>query len=243
MLSEKPWKPDLVVRLLAGLFSSMLLGVLVVSGYGAAFGEAGKAHRDLVIFVAGVLTFHGVGLALVHVFVRQHGIGWAEAFGFRDQRMARTVFLGVVCAMVMLPIALSLSELSAAVMRQLQMPVEAQQAVKVMQASQSMAELVLHGLAAILIAPLVEELVFRGILYPSLKQVGYPKLALWGTSIIFALTHGNLMILLPLTVLAIILTFLYETTNNLLAPIITHGLFNAANYAYLLYQRYEQGTL
>jgi membrane protease YdiL (CAAX protease family) len=70
-----------------------------------------------------------------------------------------------------------------------------------------------------------------------MKQNGYRKLALWGTSLFFAVVHANLALLLPLTVLAVILTFLYETTNNLLSPIITHSLFNALNYAVLIWQR------
>ena len=41
----------------------------------------------------------------------------------------------------------------------------------------------------------------------------------------------------PLTVLAIFLTFLYETTRNLIAPILAHSLFNAANFVLLLLQR------
>jgi membrane protease YdiL (CAAX protease family) len=89
----------------------------------------------------------------------------------------------------------------------------------------------------------VEELVFRGVIYPAIKQRGYPSLALWGTSLFFAFSHNNMMIFLPLTVLAIILTFLYETTRNLLAPILTHSLFNAVNFSFLVWQRHQQGSL
>jgi membrane protease YdiL (CAAX protease family) len=244
MLAEKPWRPDLVVRLLAGIFASMLLGVLIVSGYESfTGGETGQRQRDLFLFFVSVLCFHGVGLVLVDVFLRQHQISWKEAFGFMEPRLTRALFLAVVVAIFMLPVALSLAELSAKLLRQFQMPVEPQQAVRVMQSAGSRVDLVIHGLAAILLAPFVEELVFRGILYPTIKQHVSRTLALWGTSIFFAVTHSNLMLILPLTVLAIILTFLYETTNNLLAPIVTHSLFNAANYAYLVWQRYQQGAL
>ena len=243
MLSEKPWKADLVVRLLAGLFSSMLLGVLIVNGYESIASEAGKRHRDLLVFVVGLFSFHGVGLVLVNVFLRQHGLTWSQAFGFKEPRVARTIFLAVITVIVMLPITLSLTEVSGKILRLFNVPVEPQQAVKMMRVATSHAELLLHGIATILLAPFVEETVFRGILYPAIKQRGYHKLALWGTSFFFALTHSNVVILLPLTVLAIILTFLYETTNNLLAPIVAHGLFNAANYAYLLFQKYQEGML
>ncbi|HEV8543345.1 MAG TPA: type II CAAX endopeptidase family protein [Verrucomicrobiae bacterium] len=243
MLSEKPWKPELVVRLLAGLFSSMLLGVLIVNGYESMASEAGKQHRDLLAFAVGIISFHGVGLVLVHVFLQQHHVSWSEAFGFREPRLPRALFLAVITVIVMLPITLSLTELSRKILVYFQMPVEAQQAVKIMQVATSHAELALHGIATVILAPFVEELFFRGILYPTIKQSRFHSLALWGTSFFFALSHSNLLILLPLTVLAIILTFLYETTNNLLAPIVAHSLFNAANYAFLLFQKYQEGLL
>ena len=78
---------------------------------------------------------------------------------------------------------------------------------------------------------------FRGILYPAIKQSGWPQLALWGTSLFFALTHANVATFLPLTFFAMLLVFLYERTGNLLAPILTHSLFNAANYCALVFQR------
>jgi len=42
------------------------------------------------------------------------------------------------------------------------------------------------------------------------------------------------VILLPLTFLAVVLTLLYEATDNLLAPIFAHGLFNFVNFLYVL---------
>ena len=32
MLSAKPWKPDLVLRLLLGMFASISLGIIIVHG-------------------------------------------------------------------------------------------------------------------------------------------------------------------------------------------------------------------
>ena len=70
---------------------------------------------------------------------------------------------------------------------------------------------------------------FRGVLYPAIKQLGYPRTALWGTAALFAAIHGNLPIFLPLMALGLALALLYEVTNNLLASITAHGLFNAVN--------------
>lgn len=82
---------------------------------------------------------------------------------------------------------------------------------------------------AVFVAPIVEEILFRGILYPAIKQIGYPRLAAIGTAILFALFHVNLVTFASLTAVALGLILLYEFTDNLLAPIIAHSIFNASN--------------
>jgi len=86
-------------------------------------------------------------------------------------------------------------------------------------------------LMAVAVAPIAEEFLFRGILYPSIKQIGFPKLAAVGTALLFALIHVNLLTFASLTAVALVLIVLYEKTDNLLAPIIAHAIFNASNVA------------
>jgi membrane protease YdiL (CAAX protease family) len=83
------------------------------------------------------------------------------------------------------------------------------------------------------LAPAAEEMLFRGILYPAIKQAGFPRLALWGTALLFAAIHLNLVTFFPLMVLALGLTWLYERTDNLWSSIIAHALFNAMNFVIL----------
>jgi CAAX protease family protein len=83
------------------------------------------------------------------------------------------------------------------------------------------------------LAPVAEEMLFRGILYPAVKQAGFPRLALWGTALLFAAVHQNLVTFVPLTVLALALAWLYERTDNLWAPITAHAMFNAMNFVIL----------
>ena len=85
----------------------------------------------------------------------------------------------------------------------------------------------------ILLAPFGEEMLFRGVVYPWIKQAGFPRLALWLSALIFAAFHVNLATFLPLFVLALALTILYERTNNLLAPVCAHALFNGFNFVQL----------
>jgi membrane protease YdiL (CAAX protease family) len=242
MLSEKPWRPDRVLRLIAGFYSAMFLAGIAALGYKEAFPDA--VTNQLVVFAVGTFTFQGVTLVLIHIFLRQHQTTWAEGFGFKEPRLARTIFLGALVSILILPVALSLADFSSRLIRTTTgVTPELQPSVQVVREATSIVQLVVQALAAVVFAPIVEELIFRGVLYPAVKRTYNQKVALWGVSILFAMTHMNFTVILPLTVLAIILTFLYETTRNLIAPIVAHSLFNAANFAYLVYQRYQQGVL
>jgi membrane protease YdiL (CAAX protease family) len=83
-------------------------------------------------------------------------------------------------------------------------------------------------------APVCEEAIFRGILYPFLKQRFQPAFGLWMSSLLFATIHANAMTFVPLTMFALVLVWLYERTETLLAPILIHALFNAANFTLLV---------
>ena len=56
------------------------------------------------------------------------------------------------------------------------------------------------------------------------------------TSVLFAAIHMNVVIFIPLVFLGCVLTWLYERSDSLLAPIVTHAVFNATNFLMLVYQ-------
>ena len=80
---------------------------------------------------------------------------------------------------------------------------------------------------AIIIAPLFEELVFRGIAFPYLvKRVGVAG----GTalvSLVFALIHSHLPSFVPLFMVSSVLCLAYWRTGSLWVSIGMHTLFNA----------------
>ena len=42
-------------------------------------------------------------------------------------------------------------------------------------------------------------MLFRGVAYPFLRDLGWPRAAFWGTAIAFGLIHANRSVLVPLT--------------------------------------------
>lgn len=193
---------------------------------------SGPIHPSVTQMIISALSLQGALLVLLPGFLRENDTSVTEAFGFRKRRLVS--FLGgaaVACAF--LPIARTLQAVSMVLMSRFHLHPEQQQVVQTLAADQGTAGRILFGLITVLIVPVAEEVFFRGILYAGIKQLGFPRLALWGAAIIFAAIHANLASFVPLTLLALALTILYERTGNLLAPISAHAVFNGLNLATL----------
>ena len=82
-----------------------------------------------------------------------------------------------------------------------------------------------------LIAPIAEEVFFRGIVYGFLRRWGI-LLALIGTTVIFVLAHA-IISRIPLTQIVggIVFAVAYEVEGNLMVPITIHVLGNMAIFA------------
>lgn len=106
-----------------------------------------------------------------------------------------------------------------------------QDSVKLLQNSQDMVILSLMAVAAVIVAPICEEIVFRGYLYAFAKKYTGPWIAAACSGLIFAAAHGSLAALLPLFIFGIVLALLYEKTGSIWAPIAVHFCFNGATVA------------
>lgn len=112
-----------------------------------------------------------------------------------------------------------------------------QDAVKLLQESKDPLVIGLMAVAAVIVAPVAEEVVFRGYLYPAAKRFCGPAGGILFSSLVFAAAHGNVVALLPLFILAILLCLIYEFTGSLWACISVHFLFNAATVSMQLLAR------
>lgn len=92
---------------------------------------------------------------------------------------------------------------------------------------------VVMGVAAVIIAPVVEETLFRGFLYGIAKRFSDRWFATIVVSFLFSAMHQHVGSLVPLFVLAVCFTLAYEATGCLLVPVFMHSLFNALNIALL----------
>jgi membrane protease YdiL (CAAX protease family) len=87
--------------------------------------------------------------------------------------------------------------------------------------------------AAVVLAPLLEELMYRVILQGSLERVASPAVAIVGVALVFSAVHNPIDVL-PLVPLALILGYVYHRTRSYLAVVTAHALFNSTMLVLML---------
>ena len=231
-LVARPWKLE-EFKLRAGLLLICAYGGLALSGTAQHIAGSVSQKITLLAMVIGALAFQGASIPLMWLLVRQHGLGVVEGFGLNTNKR-HALLLGATVAFAFLPVALGMQYGIGSAAEALKIKLPLQDAVMVLQLTESWPDRIVFGLVVVVLAPVAEEGLFRGILFPGIKALGYPRVALWVTSVVFALIHFNTLNLLPLLALAIVLAKLYERTGNLLSCIACHATFNLFNFVMLL---------
>lgn len=90
------------------------------------------------------------------------------------------------------------------------------------------------ALLAVLTAPIVEEVIYRGVLYAPIRKAYGVKVAVVAVSLLFVAVHvpqywGGWGVLASLTLLSTGLTVLRAATGSLLPCVVVHTLFNGIN--------------
>jgi membrane protease YdiL (CAAX protease family) len=236
MLSLKPWRAEAVIQLIVGVFVCLGLGVVTVVGLRQAGVAAFQSPDSFACVLVATLSFQGATWILIFIFLKLHDMDWRDAFGLRNAHLLRSLALAVGVLLLVLPVVLGLQQVSVLVLERLGWRPEDQRAVDLLVNADSWWMRGYLAFFAVVLAPVAEEFIFRGLLYPFVKQLGWPKLAWIGVSLLFAFIHLNAPTFIPLFVLALGLTWLYEKTDCLLAAITVHSLFNATNLLILFLQ-------
>lgn len=91
-------------------------------------------------------------------------------------------------------------------------------------------------LRVVVLAPVVEELIFRGVIFSGFQRI-YPSfLAIFFSALLFALFHLNPWQLLPTFLLGLLLGYVRLRSGSLLAAILTHALHNGMVFLSVYYQ-------
>ncbi|MFT7580369.1 MAG: membrane protease YdiL (CAAX protease family) [Myxococcota bacterium] len=226
-------------RVVAGWFLLFVFAGQAIATAGAA---AGSSPRTQVMFGALTTLAHGIiGVVLIYTLARQEdGVQpLAKAFGLSAKPLPRR-WLGLALGLVPgIAFAAFVTEGAFALNTLLfGEPTAPQTTLDLLIRDPSGPTMMLVGLSAVVLAPLAEELIFRGFLYRNLRDRLGPAAGLFVSGAVFGAVHLDPERIIPLTALGVVFGLLYEWTGSLLVPIAVHAVWNFLNLlsVYAIYQ-------
>ncbi|MCW5560170.1 MAG: CPBP family intramembrane metalloprotease, partial [Verrucomicrobiae bacterium] len=197
MLLAKHWRVENVARLLLALATSWLAAGTLAIGLAAAARDRDGAFPPVALLAITGIGFHGMGLFLIHRFLKWEHRTVAGAFG-SDRDPWDAVGRAALWMLAVAPLVYGLHQVAGWLLEVWGWHPNAQQSVELLLGS-GWAGRVVIALFALVLAPLAEEALFRGILFTALRDAGWPKTAYGVASLGFGIIHGNLAALVPLS--------------------------------------------
>lgn len=179
------------------------------------------------VLLAGMISQSVPGMIVLVFLVFRH-ISVIDFFGLKWRKAYLLVLIGPFAA-VFVHVVFVLMEMAgySRIIESVFGEAKQQEIVKIYQETSAVSIRIMLAFAAVIIAPVVEEVVFRGYIYPVCKRYTGRIIATFFASLFFSAVHFNIPALLPLFILAIILTIAYELSGSLWVPISIHACFNA----------------
>ena len=240
LFSPLSWNVPILFRHLIGAFAVYFIVELFLSGVAVSFFRSDLVN-NYIVYASG-LNFGLALLIALSLFAYWRTLPPLVRNGilFRpgQTHSARNDLSQALYAWILaFPLVLSLSQILEEVVRKVfnQVQLPDQMAVRFLKAAfEQPASFFFAVVSIIILAPLVEESLFRGFLQTFIRRHLGPKYAIIVTSACFALFHysagqgyGNISIILSLFTFALFLGFLYEKQGSLLAPMFLHSAFNS----------------
>ncbi len=212
--------------LLLTLFSIWLLVGLGIPWLLATWGLSASRGLAAALLLQS-LGFQIVGLLLLWRFLRNAAVPFGSLLNPQPWRPLLGRALAAYLAM--LPALFLVSALNETILSALGIPFSFQEVIQQFKLLESPIAQGLMVVSIIAVAPVFEETLFRGLLFPWLaKRVGWPAAAL-ASSALFAAIHFHLPSAVPLGVLGLFLCAVQAATGRLIYCVWIHALFNAVN--------------
>ena len=219
--------------LVAALFGGLL--PLVVQ---AATGQ--RELRTLRSFLVGTVAVDLALYGVVYFRFLRPGVVSLDDFGFGQNRLAerfggRVWLAHLVTGLGGGMLIVLLSPLIAALLMRL-FGIEQTQRLEFLWIRELPAsQFALVWVAGVVVAPLVEEIFFRGLLFRAYLEHRGPLVAYVVSSVLFALPHLNLQAFVPIVVLGWVLAWLYRRTGSLTPAWVAHAFNNGVGFLLLRY--------
>jgi membrane protease YdiL (CAAX protease family) len=223
--------------LLDALFAGGLILIVVTQLFSNVESNRIALSRnvDTRSLLLSAVYFWGLILGTILLSLRLRGFRLSTVFGIDQLPLRKSLLWGIALLICALPLILAASYLASYFLHT-DPSTDSQEIIQVFERSSTLSQRLPIILLAVAIAPVAEELAFRGYLYGVMRRYFGAFPALVFTAVLFAIIHLNVPTLFPLFILSCLFTVSYEATGSLLVPMTMHSLFNTLNLVAIAFQ-------
>jgi membrane protease YdiL (CAAX protease family) len=228
-LRTRPWlyyDGIYIMLVLATLFAALMLSTQIMDRCGIVLSQT----SERIIILSETLAMHIITLAAIENMRRKHQCTYRDCFSKPGTSLLKSLKQSFIFYVAIMPPVILAAAAAGYILQILNIPLESQKIIEEFTDPNLpfalRSALVLLAVAA---APLMEEILFRGIALPIAIKHTSPVFAVTAVSLIFAMIHFNLQAIAPLFILAIGLSLSYIYTRNIIVPITIHAIFNTVS--------------
>jgi hypothetical protein len=177
-----------------------------------------------------LFLMESVVCALILVIIYRRSGSLRETLGIEEKKRISEFWTGVFCFLIFLPVIFLSGEFVKLLERLWGVRFPRQPIIELIERVQRPEQLGLLIFMVVVFAPLAEELLFRVFLYGALRKQYGPRPAMMASALIFSVVHFNRFALLPIFVLGLILAYIYEKRQSILAPVAMHMANNGLQF-------------
>ena len=213
----------------------MLYALMALLSFGAKWWtlyhpvDVGTGDRTVNAMMVWTQFFfvQGTLLAIVWAWFRVRHSSMKEVFGMTRLGFFKTLRYAALCILPAGVIATLSLVLMLRLLQTLGWPMEQQEAVSLLAGANTVGVQIALAFVACLGAPVVEEVLFRGVLFGSLRQMTNRWFAAIVSALLFGIIHLHVPSLPALCLLGFFFALAYEFTGSLTVSIVMHAIFNS----------------
>ena len=219
---------DIIVVYLAIMGVTVLAALLPVK---AMFGEI-----QYYLFGFGVQFLATIIFVYLFAVLFQKG-SWRD-LGLRGASLSDFGRYGIMGGFLLIIMVLFMGY----VLKYFQPDLQPQSIEEMLRSAIRLPDFVLIMIAGVVLAPVSEEIFYRGMIYPLFRKYLGTTWGAVGAGIIFGLAHWDLWRALPLAIGGAALCYIYEKSDSILVSMVAHGVWNGV-MCLLIYLSISVGPL
>lgn len=207
------------------LFTASVIRTIVEEVFGADFILPSELLDNIIYIISACIT-----VTVILVAVKLTFVGGLKGFGLNIKYFFKDLVASAINLLAVWPLVLAMIIITSVVGYIIfgeNFQIAQHEQLQVLSESEDIYIKILTTISAVVIAPILEELMFRGLFQSVIRSYllkPWPAIAI--SSLLFVSVHANIEHWPALFILGLGIGYSYEKSGSLIRPIIMHALFN-----------------